>query len=88
VLVLQVTIYIPIIPIATGILVYLIVGVLLTIPFVLWERRFLTSSFKPSRPWHEGINWKWAFPRTALFWPLIVAVYTKTEIEYRKKGYL
>lgn len=82
-------IYIPIVPIAIGLVIYLVIGLLLFVPLVYWQRRFLSDYRSPyRRPVFEGIRIFKGLIASSLFWPVMIGYYAYTEIRYRKKGYL
>jgi len=83
------TLYIPIVPILWGMALYALVGMVLFVPMVYWQARFIAN---------YGTQWQaptWAGVRiwrgllvSALLWPLVLGHCILTEIRYRKKGFL
>ena len=82
-------IYIPVMGIIQFLIGYALVGILLYIPLFMWQNRFISGGTAwngwdkmKARTLIKGIL------LTMLAWPIIFVYNVKTEIEYRKKGYL
>lgn len=83
------SIYIPIIPILWGLLAFAVIGILLFVPLVFWQARFISSYGTPfQRPAFEGVKIGKGLLLSAICWPILLGYTIKTEIEYRRKGYL
>lgn len=78
------TVYIPIVPIFMVLTVHFLIGYLLMIPLAAWQDRFISSNSN----WRTDTRWLRAVVISPIFWPYILFYNIKTEIEYRKKGYL
>jgi len=80
-------VYIPVVPILWVLLWYGFVGIALYGPLMTWQNRFISGN----RSAWDGMR-----PRLVLrgilasmvAWPIILGYNIKTEIHYRKKGYL
>lgn len=82
-------IYIPIIEILWGLLAYAIIGIVLFVPLVYWQARFLSNyGTEFARPVWEGIRIFKGLFNSSWAWPVILGYTIKTEIKYRRKGYL
>lgn len=77
-------VYIPVGGIITFAFWYLLIGMILVIPLVAWQNRFISGN----REWHEGVRFWRALFIGSVFWPVMLFFTIKTEIEYRRKGYL
>lgn len=78
------TISIPVIGTLSLILAYVVVGMIAYIPFVLWSNRFIASKPKGLSRARFG----WAMIASIVLWPIVLISLIRTEIDYRKKGYL
>lgn len=80
-------IYIPIVGIQQVLAVYAVIGVLLYLPLVVWQNRFISGNrgtFDGMRKRHvvKGIL------ASAVVWPILLGYNIKTELRYRRKGLL
>jgi hypothetical protein len=89
VLVPEVTIYVPVGAISGLLFIYAFVGIILYMPLVMWQARFINNATAwgtwdnmPLKTLLKGIG------VCILAWPMILGYNIKTEISYRKKGYL
>ena len=80
------TIYIPVLPILWGLFVYVMIGLFMVPVFVKWQTRFI-SNWQERSMW-EGVHIVRAFLVTPFIWPVMLFFTAKTEIDYRRKGYL
>lgn len=78
------SVYIPIMGILQFLAVYAIIGALLFVPLVYWQARFISGN----RGAWEGVRVIQGFIQTLIAWPTMLGYSIKTEITYRKKGYL
>lgn len=76
-------VYIPIGAVITVILAYMLIGVVLFIPLLIWQGRFINGM-----NWWEGNNFGRGIVISAIAWPFILGFNIKTEIRYRRKGLL
>lgn len=81
------TIYVPVQAILIGLGIYMLVGLVLCPVLVKVQHRFIASGSRERSMW-QGVRPVRAFAISALFWPVMSFFTAKTEIEYRKKGYL
>lgn len=82
-------VYIPLVGIAQFLLGYALIGLILFVPLVYWQARFISSyrtAFQRSA-W-EGVKVWRGILMSLIAWPIMLGYTIKTEIEYRKKGYL
>lgn len=79
-------VYIPLLPILWVLVAYVMVGLLLFVPFVYWQHRFV-SNRKSFKVWSGVHVFKGLF-FCAVAWPIMLGYNIKTEVHYRKKGYL
>lgn len=77
-------IYIPVIGILWFLLAYAIIGLILFVPLVYWQNRFISGN----RPVWEGVHILKGIFFSVIVWPIMLGYTIKTEIRYRKKGIL
>lgn len=83
-------VYIPIAGILQFLFIYFIIGMVLYIPLAMWSQRFIAGKPSVWAVWDRmqaRTVFKGMFASTA-FWPIILGASIRTEIRYRKKGYL
>lgn len=81
------TIYVPVQAILIGLGIYMLIGLVLCPVLVKVQSRFIASASRERSMW-QGVRPFRAFAISALVWPVMSFFTAKTEIEYRKKGYL